>query len=475
MSGWFPLLSGIAVLLSGCRLPFADDTKELDVDEPAAWAVDEGLTAGPVDASAAWWDAFGDDELSLLVDEALVHNRDLLASAARVDGAAAEARIAGAELYPWLDAGGGASRTKQVFVGLPIPGSSGVQSNYFSSYGVSLDVSWEIDLWGRLAAIRDSASEELVASAADYHAARLSIAAQVSKGWFAWQEALLQEELAENTLTSLERSTAIVRRRYETGRADTLDVHRTRGDLAGSRALVEARRETSERTQRQLEILIGRYPSGGLARDPHLPEVGAPPATGIPSELLRRRPDLIAAEARLRAADYRLYEARTLLYPRLSLSASAGRTSAEVGDLFDSDFSTFSLAANLLQPLFQGGRLTANVDLADARTREIAAAYASAVLGAFSEVEIALAVEDELAGRELHLEDASSEFSRALELARDRYSSGLTDLTTLLDSQRRSLQADSELLIVRFQRLENRIDLHLALGGGIETVEETEE
>ena len=393
------------LLLAGCTIPGTEDTPELDVQVPDAWAAAPDETAAR--DTAVWWDAFGDEDLAALVDEALLFNRDLVASSTRVEGAAAQARIAGADLFPTVDASGAVNRSQQVFVGLPIPGTGGVSQALATSYGVSLDVSWELDLWKRIAAGRDAAGEELVATAADYQAARLSIAAQVSKGWFALQEARLQQELTERTLASLERSTTIVRRRYEAGRATTLDLHRAQGDLAGARALMAVRNEVSERTVRQLELLLGRYPEGVLEREARLPDLAPTPAAGLPADLLDRRPDLIAAGARLRAADHRLYEARASLYPRLALSGSIGRTSGEIDDLVDSNFDTWSLAANLVQPLFQGGRLRANVDLNDARLREVAALYAGSALQAFSEVEVALAVEDDLAERERHLETAS--------------------------------------------------------------------
>ncbi|MCZ6598919.1 MAG: TolC family protein, partial [Planctomycetota bacterium] len=193
---------------------------------------------------------------------------------------------------------------------------------------------------------------------------------------------------------------------------------------------------------------------------------------GLPAELLRRRPDLRSLEERLRAADLRLYEARADLYPRLSLSGGAGRTSETADELSKGDFDIWSLAANLTQPIYQGGRLRAGVDLADARVAEALANLEQGLLIAFAEVETALAVDDHLAGRESSLRTASDHAAAARNIAEERYSSGLTALIAVLETQRRALNNESEWLAARRERLVARIDLHLALGGGFEGDEE---
>jgi outer membrane protein, multidrug efflux system len=182
--------------------------------------------------------------------------------------------------------------------------------------------------------------------------------------------------------------------------------------------------------------------------------------------LLERRPDLIAAERRLEASDARWAQARASLYPRISLTASGGTRTRELADLVSSDFSVWTLAANLAQPIFEGGRLRAGVDLAKARSGEAAAQYSGAVLRAFMEVESALRAEQLLAEREGHLEKATREAQAALRLARQRYASGLEDFVTVLEAQRRVLEAEGQLISVRRLRLDTRVDLHLALGGG---------
>jgi NodT family efflux transporter outer membrane factor (OMF) lipoprotein len=203
-----------------------------------------------------------------------------------------------------------------------------------------------------------------------------------------------------------------------------------------------------------------------------LPDVeGAVPA-GLPSELLERRPDLAAAERRLAATNMRVREAKSALFPRISLTASGGRTSSELEDLLSSQFNVWSLAGNLAQPLFQGGRLWANVQLNRARATEALEQYLQTVLQAFGEVETALAGERLLAEREATLRAATEQSIAARRLAEDRYRNGLEDFVTLLEAQRRALEAESQWITVRRMRIENRINLHLALGGGFSRGEE---
>jgi outer membrane protein, multidrug efflux system len=460
----FLLILPILLAPIACRTPGEGDSAALDLAVPPAWSSDPS-DAPPLED--AWWRAFDDEGLALLVEEALLHNRDLAASAARLEGAAAQARLAGADLMPQVSASGSAGRSQQVFVGLPIPGGTDVLQSRSTSCGVSLNVTWEIDLWGRMRAGRDAALEDLTASAADHRGAQLSIAAQTTKGWLAWQETRLQEAVIENTVESFERTSRLIEGRYEAGRGSSLDVHRSRGDLADARARLEQRREASERARRQLEILLGRFPSGELSGAASLPSLPPLPPAGVPSELLLRRPDLIAAAARLRATDERAYEARAQRFPRLSLSGSAGRTAGVAEDLVHPEFDVWSLLAGLTQPIFQGGRIEAGIEIADARTREAAAGYAASALRAFAEVDTSLAVEDTLARREEQQELAARSATTARDIAEDRYETGLADLTTLLDAQRRALQIESELLSLRFLRLEARVDLFLALGGGL--------
>ncbi len=460
------LALGLALLLLGaCSIQPEPIDTHLDVAVPEDWTAD----ADPISETGApdWWLSFGDASLTRLIVEAQERNQDLQAAAARVLAAQAQARIAGAELAPQVSGDLSAARRRQIFVGFPIPGG-GVLSSTSTVSGASLNISWEADLWGRLRARSAGATSDLEATELDFQAALLSLAAQTAKAWFAVLESAQQVDVARRTLATRETTMNRIRRRYNAGLSSALELRFAISDAALAESLVAQRLSQAEVTRRALQLIVYRYPSGNLEEltgASSLPDLPAPVPGGLPAELVSRRPDLAAQEARLEAAGWNVTEARRALYPRLTLTGSTGRISSDVGDLLDSDFSVWNLAGGLLAPLFQGGRLRAAVDFAQARQLEALARYVQSVLGAFAEVEGNLAAEDFLAQRDAALRVAVREANSALGLAESQYSSGLTSYLAVLESQRQALFAESQLLSVERQRLDARVDLHLALGG----------
>ena len=457
---------GLLILVAGCATAPPLDPPTLDVASPDTWTARQDTGEGP---DLDWWTDFGDTALDEVVRSALEQNYDLQATAARLEQAAADARIAAADLQPTVQAGLNGSRRRQNFIGFPIPGSEDrVLSTVFTNYGVSLDVTWEADLWGRLRSGARAALADLQARVADLRGAQLSLAGQTTKTWFAMAEAQQQLRLAEESVESFRTSSDQVRGRFEQGLRPSLDVRLSLSNLANAEALREQRRRQLDATIRQLEVLLGRYATGSMVAPVALPDAPATIPGGLPAELVGRRPDLVAAERRIAAARQRLQVSRTELYPRLSLTGNTGTATSALTDLIDGNFGVWSLVGNLVQPLFQGGRLRAGVDRAEARAAEELAVYANTVLQAFSEVETALAAEEFLTERASYLE-TSVEQSRAAEtLADERYRTGLDDYVTVLESQRLALQAEGDLIAARHQRLENRVDLYLALGGGFD-------
>ncbi len=458
------LLALVATI--GCASAPPVEPPVLAVETPATWTTDAGT--GPL-PELDWWTDFGDAGLDAAITSALTNNYDLAAAAARLDQAAADSRIAGADLLPTAQIGLNGSKRKQNFIGFPIPGAEDqVLSTIFSNYGVSLDVAWEPDLWGRLRSGARAALADLQSRAADLRAAQLSLAGQTTKAWFAVAEARQQLRLAEASVGSFRTSSEQVRDRFEQGLRPSLDVRLALSNLANAEALREQRRQQLDAAIRQIEVLMGRYASGALDAPEALPDAPSTIPGGLPADLVSRRPDLVAAERRIASARQRWQVARGELYPRISLTANTGTATSALQDLINGDFGVWSLLGNIVQPLFQGGRLRAGVDRAEARTAEELAVYANTALLAFSEVETALAAEEFLADRERFLA-TSAEQSRAAEaLADDRYRSGLDDYITVLESQRLALQAEGDLIAARRQRLENRVDLYLALGGGFD-------
>ncbi|MEE3213963.1 MAG: efflux transporter outer membrane subunit, partial [Pseudomonadota bacterium] len=335
-----------------------------------------------------------------------------------------------------------------------------------TTYKATLSASWELDLWGRLRSGAAKAIADAQAAAADLAGARLSLQAKIVRAFYNAIDSRLQVELLEATTNNLEVSTMQIRARYERGLRPSFDVRLAESNLAGTRAALALRRRAHDTAVRQLELLLGRYPAAEIEISEQLPPMPQAIPSGLPAQLVSRRPDLAAAERRLVAADLLLGEARRALLPRISLTGSAGRSSEDLGDLLDGDFAVWNLIGNITMPLFQGGRLRRQVDAAVAGKEQEIASYAQRVLTAFAEVEQALVAEQLLSEQEAALRIASRQAAAAERLSQHRYRHGLSDLIAYLDAQRRTFEARSQLLTVQRQRLEARVSLHVALGGG---------
>ena len=452
----------LASLCAACGTAPRPHLRGSEIEVREAWTVQTDTAQGE---EGNWWSRLGDPGLDSLVAVALKRNQDLRAAAARMRAAEAQARIAGAPWLPQFNAGFNGSNRKQVFVGLPIPGQTGPLSSESTSYGVSLNVSWELDVWGRLSAEKAAAVSDRQAAQATYAGAKQSLAAQTAKAWFALTEANRQHELARATVDNYETTLQQVEERYRRGIRPSLDVRLTRSELAAARDQLHQRAVLLDRARRQLEVILGGYPEGKLSPGRDLPTLTEQVPAGLPADLVSRRPDLVASERRLAASTMRHKEARRARYPRISLTGSTGRSSGDLSDLLDGDFTVWSFVGNLIQPLFQGGRIQGTIDLTSAIEEDAVATYVADVLRAYFEVENTLTAESALASREADLTIAAEEALGARRLSEDRYRRGLTDLITMLSAQRTAYLTESQLLGVRRLRLDTRIDLHLALGG----------
>jgi NodT family efflux transporter outer membrane factor (OMF) lipoprotein len=455
--------AALVVVATGCGSAPPRLEPELDLEPASGWTAPGFEATEKRDAASestgAWWTGFQDAALDSLVARALAHNHDLRAAALRVDAALAQARLAGAEALTQLNAGFSRTRDRRIFIGTPIPSSTS------TIYDASLDASWEVDLWGRVRSVRSAALADAEAMWAEAQAAQLSLSGQTARAYFAVTESRRQLELADETVTSFRTALQSVRERFEQGTRPSLDVRLARSNLADAEALRARRRAQYDRSRRQLEILLGRYPAGVVEGADSLRATPARIPAGLPSDLLLRRPDVVAAERRLAAAGARVSEARRAFLPRLSLTGSAGSASSALDLITDADFFVWRLVGNLVQPIFQGGRLRARAQFARADAERLLATYAHTLLNAFAEVENALATETHLAEEELAQQESARQAVAAQALAEDRYRQGLEDLVTVLEAQRRALQARGSLISLRRQRLDARVNLHMALGG----------
>ncbi len=452
--------------------------RPVDVALPSedAWSASTVAKRG---IDQAWLKRFKDRQLLDLVQAAVAHHPDLKGAAARVRQAAGAARLAASAGRPQLNATLTGNRRKTNFIGFPDFGGFGaagggsatpeVLSTISDSFGASLDLSWEIDLWGRIRAAESSALAEWQAAEADFRAARTSLAAQVAKAWFALTEAAQQRALAEETVATFQKTEDVIADRFEIGEVDGggtgAQLRLAKADTASAREQLAARENQLRQARRQIEVLLGRYPKNALQERLELPQLPSPPPAGLPSELLVRRPDIQAAERRYASQGERVKEARLARFPKLALTASGGTSTEALQDILNSDFGVWNLAGNLAQPILTGGRLRTEEQIRRDQESQTLAHLQSTVLQAFLEVELALEADEFLAEREAAITEAAALANEADVAARADYRDGVGDILTVLAAQSRALQFSGQRLSLRRLRLDNRVNLHLALGG----------
>ena len=426
-------------------------------DAPSTWAASGVSGEAP---QTDWLGQFRDDVLESLVNEALVANPSIRSQFYAVEATRAQARSTYGRTLPNISASASATGRDTYIEQTDSRTTS-------ETYGLGLDLNWELDLWGRLRASIQAADADLVAGEADLASARLALAAQTAIAWFDLNEALAQERVAVETYEARTRALELTERRLSRGLSSALDVRTARTTQASAEASIAGRRQASQNASRRLEILLGRYPSAELDALAELPELPALPAAGNPTLLLTRRPDIAAAEARVVAAGLRAEQARLAMLPSLRLTGSVSNNEADLADVFDPSRVAAVLIASLAQPIFNGGALDADRDAAVARAQAAVESYAATVLTAWREVEDALAADSLLAQQEEAQLRALEEARLAEELATRQYTNGLVSIFNLIDSQTRRLNAESNVIAARSARASNRVTFHLALGGGL--------
>ena len=464
-------LSGVVILVSAALLgacSVAPPAKpELTFALPETFHADLSAAYTPVES---WWSEFDDPQLNLFVDTALVRNPGVAQALARAQIAQARIRQNRADRLPQAGVGLNSARQRQNMSAMAGPlGELADDMSFISNnHNAALEVSWELDLWGRLSALDSAARAEFLASAEQLRGARQSVAAQVVQLYYEIVHARAQVELSERTVEALAEMSRQINNRVQAGIASPADGMLAEANLGSARAGLEQRNEALARTLRQMDVLLGYYPDGSSRTANALPEVPAAPAAGVPAQLLERRPDVRAAELGLLAAGYQLGAAERSFLPSLSLSGSAGYASGEWSGLFDSSNFIWSIAGQIMQPIFQGGRLVAQVDIAEGQQAEALNSYVETALNALAEVESLLAVDGVLQRRESSLDASAGAAEEAVRVSYNRYQQGIDPFLNVLESQQRALDGRSAYITSRHARIENRISLHLALGGGFE-------
>jgi NodT family efflux transporter outer membrane factor (OMF) lipoprotein len=410
-----------------------------------------------------WWKAFDDPQLDRLVERGLNYNSDLVIAAQRLREARAVFRSSRANQLPDIGVFIDGTRERAPL----IDPSSVVESG---SYGVS--VGYEADLWGRLAAQTSAERQRYLAQGYTLAALRLTIAAELVRGYLQGQALIDNRAVLEENVQVLEDQLRLSRRRYDLGAISDLDLQRFRSELEDSRAQLAEVTQQERETERALLVLAGEMPTKDALLALGIRRAGAAPAslptvpTGLPSSLLTRRPDLRAAESDLAGAGADLMAAKRAWFPNLVITGAAGEVSGNLSNLFDDGLSVWSITASLTQAIFDGGRRSAAIEATDARREQLVETYRDTVRGAFTEVVDALDARSSVAEIHRARTAQSAALETALRLAQRRYDEGYSDYLGVLDARRSLLQSRLAVAEARRSGGAAYVDLALAVGGG---------
>jgi len=444
-------------LVGGCASRTGSETA-LNMDMPQAYgAARDGASSEWPDA--AWWRGFDSAELNRLMDLAMAGSPDVKIAVERVRQAEAAVQSAGASLFPSLGVSGSTGGRRS-----DGPGGADGQTSHSTSAG--LNISYEVDLWGRVGAGVRAAEASRDGSRYDLETARLTLASGIANGYFQYIGLLERLDIARQNLALAERLMAIVEVRARHGAASALDVSRQQTTVLTQRAAIKPLEAQAQQALNALAVLAGQPPEGfTVAREPVLAMRVPQPATGMPGTLLTRRPDLARAEASLRGADASVDQARAALLPTLQLSAGGTLATNALLSLADPTRG-LSLTGAVAQSLFDGGRLRSQVESSDAQRVQALEGYRKAVLTALKEVEDALVNTSRQSDQETAQTAIHEEAQRSLNLAERRYKAGADSLSTVLDAQRTFYSAQDQLAQTRLARLTAAVDLIKSLGGG---------
>ena len=455
-------LAILALMLGGCALGPDYERPELDVPVRYLQPVSEGESI----VNLPWWELFEDPRLEALIRTALENNQDIAIAASRIEEFRAILGVTRADQFPTVDIIGAAGRQSPSSNAFPgnLPGLGGSE---IDRYSVSADVFFEVDLFGRLRRATEAARGELLAAEENRRSVTISLIASVASTYMTLRDLDAQLDISRRTEAARTDSLAIIQARFDEGTVPLIDVNQAEIQLAIAQATVAAAERAVTQTENLLSTLLGMNP-GPIVRGPSLRDQAFPPGVpaGLPSELLTRRPDVLAAEAALAAQTARIGVAEAARWPSLSLTGALGIESQELSTLSDSDSGFWTAGAGILAPVFNSGRNRSRVEIERARTRQALERYEQTAQRAFREVEDALVAvrtyRDEFEARAFQVRAARS----AAMLSRARYNGGVTSYLEVLDTERTLFNAElaeSQSLRLYFNSI---IELYKALGGG---------
>ncbi|MFC7515278.1 efflux transporter outer membrane subunit [Herbaspirillum sp. GCM10030257] len=464
-----PLLA--AMILAGCAAPelrapdieMPSGFKEASFAEAARWKPAQPAEAQP---RGEWWKAFNDTALNKLIDDATVANANLAAAAARVKQARAIAGVAEADRMPTVNAEFGPQRGRSSAVSLGLPAGTPVPAT--TAWQARLTASYEVDLFGRVSNNVSAAQADAAASEATYRSVLLALQADVAQTYFRLRAADAELSFLNETVRLREENVRINQRRYDLGDAGELDVVRARTELSTIRSETIALERQRAQLEHALAVLLGKPAAAfGAESNPLLTASTLPgiPA-GLPSALLERRPDIVAAQRAMMASNARIGVARSAMFPALRLTGAGGSESADLSDLFKWSSRSWIIGALLSLPVIDGGRNQANIVRSQAALEESVAGYRQSVLTAFAEVEDNLVGLRTLSGQAEAIDDALASARRSADLANKLYAAGRTSYIEVLDAQRNLATVERSAVQLRGARATTTVALIRSLGGG---------
>lgn len=469
MRAFIPVILPAMVSVSACASQPSPAPAVLVPTAYAAATLDTGgLTTARLEPN--WWRAFGDPVLDQVVEAALIDNLDIEAAAARLQQAAGAARVARSNQLPsaTFNASGASQRQSLDDPSAQVASAFPDYDRNADQFGLGGAASWEIDLFGRLAAARRAASSDQRAAAIDVDGARLSVAAEIAAAYITARELQARVGIAQSRVRTTDDILALVTLRYDEGAASRFEVDQARADAAASRAILPLVEAGRDEAFNRIDLLSGRAPghAAAILREGEIPTALAVIANDGPASLLVRRPDIVAAESRLAAADARVAEAVAAYYPRLTIQGLIGFLSSGLSGLLSEETFQAAGSAGLSGRLFDFGAARGGAEVARGRTREVAAAYRQTVLRAASEAEDGFSRLSRGNRHAVELTDSQASLTRASETAKTAYDLGGLSLKDALDVQRRLLEVEDSAATARADAARASVTLFRVLGGG---------
>ena len=451
------LMTGVAIVLSGCAGSPKVDPPELSFRIPSEIGK-EATEAAPVNE---WLTTFNDQALQAYIEKVLEHNNSILIAFNNLKIAEQQAVINGAEQLPKISASFSPGRYRS-----NSKNSNGsVTSSTYNNHNLGLNFSWELDVWGKVRNTARAAKADFEQQEELFEDARLSLVGNAAKKYYSAVKAYKLYFLSKTTFDSYSHTAEIIQSQYENGTSDALDLRLALANKESAQASLQSAKIAYEAALRSCEVLAGDYPEANFENRSSFPSLIDAIPSAVSSEVLARRYDIRAAERAFAASQQRAVRARKDMLPSLSLTGSAGTSSDELEDLLKSDFFVWNLVGNLSQPIFYGGQLKAQSEIAKLNEDTAALTYAQTVLDAFTEVEQTLNSEEYLKIQETAALKAAEQNKASEELAWEQYASGISNIITVLETQRRNLSAQTTAIEAQYSRIENRLNLYLALGG----------